>query len=149
MSEIQPNPSPDRPPATEAPEAVAAEAFAEPASEIDPAQHRLLEFQADLSRLTPHVYLTPILVAVNIVVFVLMAVSGVDVTGPKVTDLVRWGGNITARTVSGEWWRLFTCLFVHLRVVQIAVNLWALVMLGWLVERMVGNSGFLLLYVVS
>jgi rhomboid protease GluP len=148
MSDIQPTPSPEQTPPAESPEAVAPEALA-PASEISPAQIRLQEFQADLARLTPHVYVTPILLALNILVFVLMVVFGFDLNQPKVLDLIRWGGNAPAKTASGEWWRLLTNTFVHLSVVQLAVNMWALASLGWFVERMVGNIGFLLLYLVS
>ncbi len=118
-------------------------------AEGTPPPAALVEFHRLLAGLTPHVYMTPLLVAANVLVFAAMAASGVSPANPKPEDLVRWGGNFGPATTSGEWWRLFTCVFVHIGILHLALNMWALAAAGPLVERMVGNANFLLAYVVA
>jgi rhomboid protease GluP len=102
-----------------------------------------------VAELTPHVYLTPVLIAVNVLVFILMAASGVSVVEPTVPELLRWGGDFAPQTASGQWWRIFTCMFIHMGIIHILLNMGMLAAAGPLVERMVGNIGFLVLYLVA
>ena len=52
-------------------------------------------------------------------------------------------------TLDGQWWRLLTCTFVHIGIIHIGLNMWVLWDIGQLVERLTGNVGFLLLYLLS
>src|ERR1035441_1395929 len=45
---------------------------------------------------------------------------------PSGQDLVRWGANFGPLTVSGQWWRLLTCVFVHGGLLHIGFNMWCL-----------------------
>jgi rhomboid protease GluP len=49
----------------------------------------------------------------------------------------------------GEWWRLFTCCFVHAGAVHLIVNLFALAMIGPLAEHLWGRRHFLVIYLLS
>jgi len=68
---------------------------------------------------------------------------------PMPATVLAWGANFGPKTLHGEWWRLFAAMFVHFNILHIAFNMWALANLGQLMERLVGNLGFLLLYLVS
>lgn len=140
MSEIQPTPTPGPQPA---PEDITPTP-AEPA-----ALSRLLEFNARLANLTPRVWVTPMLMAFNVVAFVVLVLVTGSIDTPSVQTLVQWGGNVASKTVAGEWWRLLTTTFLHLTVIHLLLNVWVLAVVGYLVERLVGNIGFLLLYVIS
>ena len=48
-----------------------------------------------------------------------------------------------------QWWRLLTAGFVHADVLHIGVNLYALYMLGILVERFYGPWRYLTIYILS
>jgi rhomboid protease GluP len=120
-----------------------------PAAEVVPHPDRLAEFQRTLAELTRHVYVTPVLIGLNVLVFILMAASGVSLTDPTIPDLLRWGADFGPKTTSGEWWRLLTCIFIHIGIIHILLNMWVLATAGPLVERMIGNTGFLLLYLVA
>jgi membrane associated rhomboid family serine protease len=114
-----------------------------------PSTDGVVEFQRTLTRLTPRVYVTPILIGVNVLVFVLMMSSGVNIGEPTIPDLLRWGADFGPMTAGGEWWRILTCTFVHIGIVHLLLNMWVLFEAGPLVERMLGNVGFLVLYLVA
>ena len=44
---------------------------------------------------------------------------------------------------------MLTCAFLHFGIIHLAFNMWVLWQLGDLVERLVGNIGFLVLYIIS
>lgn len=115
------------------------------AAEVDQAA----DFRSLLTKLTPRVIVTPILVAFNVLVFILMVISGVDLISPGVQDLLRWGADFGPKALSGEWWRLITCIFVHIGLLHLVLNMWVLLTAGPLVERMLGNTGFLTMYFVA
>ncbi|MFY9268854.1 MAG: rhomboid family intramembrane serine protease [Candidatus Manganitrophaceae bacterium] len=112
-------------------------------------QDRQAEFQRTLAGLTPRVYVTPVLIGVNVLVFILMTATGVSPTDPTIPDLLLWGANFGPKTTSGEWWRLLTSLFIHIGISHILLNMWVLSTAGPLVERMIGNVGLLLLYLAA
>ena len=58
-------------------------------SEADSPQARLAEFQRTLVGLTPRVYITPVLIGANVLLFILMIVTGVSPFEPTIPDLVR------------------------------------------------------------
>jgi rhomboid protease GluP len=109
----------------------------------------LLDFRRSLSERTPWVFVTPAIVLANVVVFVVMVASGVSPVEPTIDSLIHWGGNYGPKTLNGEWWRLFTSMFIHIGIFHIAMNMWAFWAAGLLVERLVGNVGFFVLYTLS
>ena len=102
-----------------------------------------------LAQSNPRFFITPILLALNALVFVVMVISGVSIQDPTGEQLLSWGANFGPLTASQEWWRLFTCTFVHIGILHIALNMWVLWGLGKWGERMFGNWTFLMLYVLS
>ena len=97
----------------------------------------------------PRALVAPVLVAINIMVFVLMVATGVDFMEPSIEDLISWGANFGPRTVDWEWWRLLSCTFLHIGALHIAFNMYVLWDVGRVVERLVGSTTFLVLYVAS
>lgn len=94
-------------------------------------------------------YVTYTLIGINILVFVLMVVSGVGLFDPEAEDLIKWGGNLKYYTQGGEWWRLITSVFVHIGVVHLGLNMYALFSVGVYLEPALGRWRFLALYLVS
>ena len=97
-------------------------------------------FRASLRARTPLAPATPLIAAINVAVVLGMFFH------PRLLDdpnpLISWGASFGPRTANGEWWRLFTTLFVHSSLLDLIVNLLALVPLGLMLERIVGPMAF-------
>jgi membrane associated rhomboid family serine protease len=63
--------------------------------------------------------------------------------------LVAAGGASAMDIWQGEVWRLLTTMFVHGAIWHLALNMWVFLQVGRELERMLGLSRFLLLYLVS
>jgi membrane associated rhomboid family serine protease/predicted negative regulator of RcsB-dependent stress response len=92
---------------------------------------------------------TRAIIAVNVLVYVAMGLSGVSWTDPSVLQAIRWGANFGPLTLSGQWWRLFTCMFVHFGFFHIALNMWCLRNLAIALEPMMGRLAFGVTYLFS
>jgi rhomboid protease GluP len=90
---------------------------------------------------------TPALVAVNVVVFVLMLFGPDAISAPD--TLIAWGGSFGPRTTNGEWWRLVTAMFVHVSALHLFADLIGLLAVGLVVERLVGSLAFAAVYVAA
>lgn len=109
----------------------------------------LYEFVRVIHRITPRVYVARLLFLANVLVFAAMVASGVSYYLPTPAEAVAWGASYAPDTTSGQWWRLLTCMFVHFGILHLGLNMWVLWQLGPLAERLMGNVGFLLMYLIS
>ena len=98
---------------------------------------------------TPKAWVTQLLVAANIVVFLAMLADGAGLFEANSAVHLRWGANFGPITKEGEWWRLLASTFLHFGLVHLAMNMWALWGAGGLVERLYGNLWFLAIYVFA
>lgn len=101
--------------------------------------------------LLPHsgFWVTPILVYVNVLVFLVMVISGVHVFSPSVQDIIDFGGNLRTLTINGGWWRLITANFIHIGIFHLLFNMYALLNIGLILEPIIGKSRFLFAYFIT
>jgi membrane associated rhomboid family serine protease len=93
--------------------------------------------------------LTQIFFGINVAVYLGMVLaSGSPFQEFPGMELVHWGANAGALTLSGEWWRLLTCVFIHGSLLHIAFNMWCLWDLGALSESLYGRWTFGALYLI-
>lgn len=92
---------------------------------------------------------TLLLIAANVVVFLLTLNAGAGLWHSDTGVQLAWGANFGPATQDGQWWRLGSALFMHFGLLHIAMNLWALWDAGQLVERMYGHGRFIALYLGS
>jgi membrane associated rhomboid family serine protease len=99
------------------------------------------------------VSVTKALLAILIGVFVLEVASagaGALATGPDPQQLANIGGLYPpAIAVEGEYWRLFTPMFLHAGLLHIAFNGWVLWVFGTQVERAFGSARMLAIFLVT
>jgi membrane associated rhomboid family serine protease/Tfp pilus assembly protein PilF len=92
---------------------------------------------------------TQAIFGLNVVVFLAMVFSGVSPLEPTSQDLVRWGANFGPYTIGGQWWRLLSCVFVHIGIMHIALNMWCLWGLGRLAESIYDRWTFGAVYLIT
>ena len=92
---------------------------------------------------------TYFLLAANTVVFLWMVHAGVSWTSPQPDQLLHFGANSTRLVLEGQWYRMFTAIFVHIGVIHIATNMWCLWNLGLLGEPLLGPFGLVAVYVLT
>jgi membrane associated rhomboid family serine protease/Flp pilus assembly protein TadD len=92
--------------------------------------------------------LTQVIFGINVAVFLGMALSGSTIMEFSPQETVRWGANYGPLTLSGEWWRLLTCVFVHGGIIHIAFNMWCLWNLGALAESLYGRWTYAAVYLI-
>ncbi len=63
--------------------------------------------------------------------------------------LVSLGANVGPLVTAGEYWRLFTANFLHIGLLHIGFNLYALYIVGTEVEMFYGSVRFLAIYLLS
>jgi rhomboid protease GluP len=94
-------------------------------------------------------FITPILMILNITVFALMVISGIHFLMPESQHLLDWGANFRPMTLEGQPWRLFTSCFLHIGVIHLLMNMYALLYIGVLLEPYLGKTRFLAAYLIS
>ena len=94
-------------------------------------------------------FITPLLINANLLVFLIMAFTGVSIMEPDSASLLRWGGNFRPFTLNGEWWRLFTCIFLHIGIIHLLMNMYALFFIGMLLEPHLRRLRYLSAYLLS
>jgi membrane associated rhomboid family serine protease len=92
---------------------------------------------------------TKVLIALNVLVFlvelVVHAASPTLFGSPNPSALHRMGALAPYDVlVNHQYWRMFTVMFLHLDLIHIALNMWALWILGEFVEEVVGHLKFVL-----
>jgi rhomboid protease GluP len=78
-----------------------------------------------------------------------MIFSGVDIMNPLSADLVKWGANFKPLTMEGEWWRLLSCVFIHIGVIHLLFNMYALYTIGIYLEPMLGKVRYISAYLAT
>jgi rhomboid protease GluP len=110
----------------------------------------LIQFRRALFAATPRVAMTPVFLLACVATFLVMAACGVPALWPAGSALVNWGANHGPRVLlRHEYWRLLTSVFVHGGLIHLAVNMWSLLAIGPLVERLYGNLAFAVLYLAA
>ena len=88
---------------------------------------------------------TPVLIAINVAVHL----NAIWVAPGGLESIVMRFGHARFAVWAGEYWRLFTALFVHGNVPHLVLNMIVLLMLGRVIERVLGGWKYLLTYLLT
>lgn len=87
-----------------------------------------------------------LMIGINIVVFVIMEILGsTEDTG----FMLQWGAACRPLILDGEWYRLFTSMFLHFGIYHLVNNMAVLLFMGDMVEKTVGHWKYLMIYLGS
>jgi len=100
-------------------------------------------------------FLTYALIGLNLFYFALMVFAGFHLFPSPIngsTDqrvLIDFGAKVNSLIQAGEVWRLFASTFIHIGIIHLAFNLYALWALGPLSEESYGHRRFFVIYILS
>jgi rhomboid protease GluP len=106
------------------------------------------EFLWRLHQATPRTWVTPTLVGINVLVWLLNLASGVSPIAPRAIDLLVWGGNHLPLTIEQPW-RLLASTVLHGGIIHLGFNMYVLWDIGRIAERFYGSGQMLLTYLVA
>jgi membrane associated rhomboid family serine protease len=91
------------------------------------------------------------LIAINVIVFIAEVASGVSLTGNTfgASSIIDHGALSRATVADGDYWRLVSSGFLHASLWHILFNMYALWILGTMLEPAIGHARFALIYFVS
>ena len=101
-------------------------------------------FQASTERLAVRKRFSETLVYCSVIVFL-----GLLQFPFGLGNTIERGGLMRAAVVSGEYWRMLTCAFLHGGLVHLFMNSWVLLSLGRFLELLCGRSYLAIVYCLS
>ena len=93
-------------------------------------------------------FVTPILINLNVFVFLLISFLGVNPFNPRTEDLVKFGA-LTNDVANGEIWRFISAMFLHGGLMHLIMNMIVLGFVGLFAENSFGRMKFLIIYFVT
>lgn len=91
---------------------------------------------------------TAILLLLNISVFVIMIFAGLNIVSPTPKELLEIGGNRRFEVMNGEYWRLFTSIFIHSGLLHLFMNLFGLGLGASMLEGIIGRIQLVISFIV-
>lgn len=96
-----------------------------------------------------NLYATYAIIGINLLVFILMIFDGAGIIDVNGLVHVKWGSNLSGLTLSGDWWRLGTNIFIHFGIIHVLFNMYALYMVGIYLEPMLGKKKYIIAYLCT
>lgn len=90
-------------------------------------------------------WITWVFVGINMALFASIAAGGTSLIHPS----IGWGALSMQQLNDGEYWRLITHLFVHCNATHLLTNICGLILVGRLLEPVMGSIRFALCFILS
>lgn len=94
-------------------------------------------------------FVTNILIALNVLVYLVLAFMSQNIVDISQDALINMGGQVNFLVAQGEFWRIFTATFLHASILHIGLNMLSLFFIGPAVELFYGKWRYLLIYLAS
>ncbi|MDQ2888083.1 MAG: rhomboid family intramembrane serine protease [Chloroflexota bacterium] len=93
---------------------------------------------------------TNVLITINVVVYLVMAILSKSITDLPQDIIVQFGAqNTPLIQQTGQYWRIFTAMFIHFNLIHIGLNMLSLFLIGRVVELFYGKWRYLVIYLGS
>ena len=86
------------------------------------------------------------MVVINIIVFIVLEIMGDTHSAPF---MLEHGASYAPMVLEGQYWRLFSCMFLHFGFEHLAYNMFSLIFLGDIIESVMGPVRYLIIYIVG
>lgn len=94
-------------------------------------------------------YVTYTILGLNVAVWLLMSFIGTVFDINLNYQLIYFGAKVNELIAAGQYWRLFTAMFLHVGVMHLLFNSYALYVYGPIVEKLYGKIRFAVIYILS
>ncbi|HEY4287803.1 MAG TPA: rhomboid family intramembrane serine protease [Puia sp.] len=94
-------------------------------------------------------FITPVIMHINILIFIIMVLAGLGFVSFDGPGLLAWGANYRPAVSNGQWWRLCTSMFLHSGIMHLAANMYGLVLAGILLEPRLGKTKYAIVYLTT
>ncbi len=91
----------------------------------------------------------PVTLALLVILAVVYLVGDVFLSSDLQEKFLLWAGNSSATVQEGEWWRVFTALFLHANWLHLTMNGAGLWIFGTAVEKTMGRWRFLVIFLLA
>ncbi|MDN5566174.1 MAG: rhomboid family intramembrane serine protease [Psychrobacter sp.] len=102
-----------------------------------------------ISQLFKTAPVSTLLLASFIGLYIMQVMTGVDANDPTTEQLLRWGANALPLTMINEPWRLISSGFLHIGLMHLLFNGFAMYFFGQVAEPMFGSVKFLALFMLA
>lgn len=93
---------------------------------------------------------TLVIIGLNVLMYIISAIKSGSLFNIDAQTLVNMGGQVGIYIKRlNEWWRLFTCIFLHGGIIHLLCNMLSLFYLGPQIERIFGRIKFIIIYILS
>jgi len=94
--------------------------------------------------------ITYTIIVINVIIYIFSALFSQDIVDMELQTLVDMGALYGPLTVlKGEWWRLFTAMFLHGGMTHILMNMFSLYLIGRGMEMYFDTRSYLIIYLFS
>lgn len=90
---------------------------------------------------------TYIIIAICILLYIIMEIFGNGSTN-NIT-LLKFGANLDVLVKNGEYYRLFTSIFLHIGIMHLLCNMYSLYIIGREVETLFGKVKYIIIFILS
>ncbi len=94
-------------------------------------------------------YITYTILGLNVAVWLVMSFIGTVFDINLNYQLMYFGAKVNELIAAGQYWRLFTAMFLHVGVMHLLFNSYALYVYGPIVEKLYGKIRFAVIYILS
>lgn len=91
--------------------------------------------------------ITPVIIMTCILYFIYIFIQTKNHLNAQ--NLLYYGAVQRDYVTSGEWYRLFSCIFIHASILHLLLNMYALYIIGSQMESYIGKIKFLTVFIVS
>ena len=91
--------------------------------------------------------ITYIIIAICILLYIIMEIFGNGSTN-NIT-LLKFGANLDVLVKNGEYYRLFTSIFLHIGIMHLLCNMYSLYIIGREVESLFGKIKYIIIFILS
>ncbi len=102
-----------------------------------------------ISQLFKTAPVSTLLLASFIGLYILQVMTGVDANNPTTEQLLHWGANALPYTMGDQPWRLISSGFLHIGLMHLLFNGFAMYFFGQVAEPMFGSAKFLALFLLA